>query len=202
LKRRLAKIKRQLQPLALGLIGTLKTRNKGIQTIFKALSLVSQNLPAFEFRILGEGDPAPWRLEAARHGVGDLVVFDGTLPAGEPVLNWLDNVDVYLQPSFHEGLPRALIEAMSRGCPAIASSCGGIPELLEKECLIRPGDAKHLAELLVKAATNREWQDQQAARNWRKSGEYSRDKLEARRTDFLARFAAHAAAVKRARKHI
>lgn len=200
LRTRIKRIHRQDKPLILGLIGTLKTRYKGIHTIFEAMKLARDRLPPVQFRILAGGDQGPWRAEAASYGVDGQVLFDGTLPAGEPVLNWLDNVDVYLQPSFTEGLPRALIEALSRGCPAIASTCAGIPELLDKECLIQPGDAKHLAELLIKAATSYDWQERQAARNWSEAGEYSRDKLEYRRQDFWSRFAAHAAVIKQQRK--
>ncbi len=51
----------------------------------------------------------------------------------EDVFNWLETIDIYTQPSRQEGLPRALIEAMSRGLPAFGARTAGIPELLEKE---------------------------------------------------------------------
>lgn len=189
---RLARIQSGVdQPFVLGLIGTLGTRYKGIQTVFEALSRARDALPPVQFRVLGSGDSAPWALEAKRWGVSDLVRFDGVLPAGKPVLSWLDGVDLYLQPSFKEGLPRALIEAMSRGCPAIASDCGGIPELLDRDCLIKPGDAAHLAALLVKKATDGSWQLSQAQRNWDVSSEYSAAQLGRRRADFWSQFAAY-----------
>jgi glycosyltransferase involved in cell wall biosynthesis len=172
----------------------LKTRYKGIQTVFEALGMVRHRLPRIQFRVLAGGDTGPWREEAARWGVDDLVIFDGTLSGGEPVLRWLDGIDVYLQPSFKEGLPRALIEAMTRGCPVIASTCAGIPELVEADCLIRPGDARHLGELLVRASIDCVWREQQAERNWREAGEYAQEKLDERREDFWRRFAAYAEA--------
>ncbi|MEX0729489.1 MAG: glycosyltransferase [Aquisalimonadaceae bacterium] len=195
LERRLERMaNRTDSPVVLGLIGTLRTRYKGIQTVMEALSRVRAELPPVIFRVLGGGDAGPWKEEAAKFGVDDLVVFDGTRPVGEPVLQWLDEVDLYLQPSFQEGLPRALIEAMSRACPALASTCAGIPELLEGDCLVRPGDAKSLGQLLVESVNNREWQFRQSQRNWSEAAHYSRDVLEKRRFDFLAAFAAEAAA--------
>lgn len=128
----------------LGTIGSLATKYKGIQTAISALARLRAEGLTLEYRVLGAGDPAPWRALAARAGVGDLVRFDGVLPAGEPVRRWLDDVDIYLQPSFQEGLPRATIEAMSRGCACIGSTAGGLPELLPPNRLHRPG---HVAGL-------------------------------------------------------
>jgi len=199
LDQRLSRIAREPRPLVLGLIGTLRTRFKGIQTVLAALARIRHVLPPTEFRVLGSGDSSKWKDEAAAFGVADIVRFDGTLPSGDAVLNWLDNIDVYLQPSFQEGLPRALIEAMSRGCPAIASTCAGIPELLERDNLIRPGDVKHLAELLLRSAADREWREVQARRNWSMAGEYAKDKLEVRRQRFFERFADYAAKRRSAR---
>lgn len=175
-------------PLRLGLIGTLKGRFKGIQTAFAALARARGDLPPLRLHILGGGDPAPWRAEAERLGVSDLVVFEGTLPAGEAVLRWLDSVDLYLQPSLQEGLPRALIEAMSRACPALASTVAGIPELLPADDLITPGDTAALAALLQRRATDRDWMADRARRNWAEVREYRAEVLEGRRARFWRAF--------------
>lgn len=185
--------------MVLGLIGSLHGRFKGIQTVLEALSHVRSELPPFQFRVLGVGDPAPWRALASEYGIDDAVSFDGTLPGGGPVFEWLDGIDVYLQPSLGEGLPRALVEAMSRGCPAIGSRVAGIPELLPSECLIRPGDARDLGRLLVRAAHDPAWRREQAVRNWDKATEYSRDVLEPKRREFWERFTAYAQAHNRKR---
>ena len=79
-------------------------------------------------------------------GVENQVFFDGTLPGGQPVYDWLDDLDLYLIPSLQEGLPRALVEAMSRGCPAIGAKTGGIPELLGKDCIYGRKNYKKLAK--------------------------------------------------------
>lgn len=175
-------------PLRLGLIGSLRTRVKGIQTVLAVLAQIRAELPPVSVHVLGGGDPIPWQQEAAQQGVDDLVHFDGTLLAGEPVLRWLDEIDIYLQPSLKEGLPRALIEAMSRGCPAIASTVAGIPELLPDDDLIRPGDDKRLARLLRSRMTDRDWMAARARRNWETAREYRAEVLDARRAEFWNRF--------------
>ncbi|WP_426024754.1 glycosyltransferase family 4 protein [Brevundimonas sp. TSRC1-1] len=131
-------------PLVLGTIGALQTKLKGVHVAFQALAEAKSELPPFIYRVLGEGDPAELQAQAAALGLSGDVQFDGVLPADE-VARWLDAVDVYLQPSFQEGLPRGLIEALGRGCLAAGSTAGGIPELLPPERLHKPGDAHGLA---------------------------------------------------------
>lgn len=177
------------QHCVLGHIGSLHTASKGLQTILKALAELKKSVFRVELRILGPGDAQRWRELADQYGVLELVKFQGTLPAGEPVLRWLDDVDLYMQPSFQEGLPRALIEAMSRGCPAIGSWAGDIPELLPSEFLIKPGDAKGLARLIGRFIGNADLQRQDAVRNWKTARGYSREVLEPKRRDFWARIA-------------
>lgn len=174
--------------ISLGVIGTLKSRSKGVQLLMRALARARADLPPLQLRVLGQGDLEPWRREAAELGVGDLVRFDGTLPRQDQVLRWLDTIDIYLQPSLQEGLPRALIEAMSRGCPAIASTAGGIPELLPPEDLVKPGDEFALAELLVRRIANRDWMARSATRNWERARDFDPILLDQRRERFWRTF--------------
>jgi glycosyltransferase involved in cell wall biosynthesis len=191
LESRLAKIAQPHTPLTIGLIGSLNTQSKGVQTALKALSDCRHALPAFEFRVLGEGQfQSDWQALAQRYGLENCVRFCGALPGGDPVLQWLDAVDLYIQPSFQEGLPRALVEAMSRGCPALGSTAGGIPELLSPDCLHPPGNSHHLAKLIVQASQNPTWQLAQAQRNFQIAKDYTIVHLDKVRRDFWHGFAA------------
>lgn len=169
--------------LRLGLIGRLHDRTKGVQNLLIALSAVRRSFPQLELRILGEGNLLAWAREAAELGVGDLVHFDGTL-SRDRVLGWLDDIDVYIQPSLQEGLPRALIEAMSRACPAIGSTAGGIPELLAVEDLVPSGDSAELAHMLLERVGNLAWMAASAERNWARAGNFSSAVLEPPRQRF------------------
>lgn len=190
LEQRLARIDTVgANPLRLGLIGTLRGRFKGIQTLFDALAAQKDTLPAWELHILGGGSPDPWQQVARDAGLAEHVFFDGTLPAGEAVFSWLDNIDIYLQPSLKEGLPRALVEAMSRACPAVASTVAGIPELLPPEDLMTPGNAKELADLLVRRASDQDWMRDRARRNWQEARSFRSDILAERRDGFWQQFA-------------
>lgn len=182
----------QRSTVVFGLIGSMVTRYKGIQTVLAALPSVRRVIPRLEFRLLGEGSEEPWRREAERRGVEDIVRFDGTVPPGSAVMEWLDDIDIYVQPSLQEGLPRALVEAMSRGCPALGSRRAGIPELLANECLISPGSHRELADKMIKAASDNAWREEQAQRNWATSKRYAHSLLSERRAAFWRRFAADA----------
>ncbi len=194
LERRLEAIASQRAPFAIGTIAVLTVRFKGIQTALEALGAVRDRLPPFELRVVGAGDPRPWQELAARHGVADRVSFAGVLPTDE-IGAWLDRVDLYIQPSFQEGLPRGLIEAMSRGCPALGSTAGGIPELLDVACLHAPGDARRLGELIVAAASDASWREAQARRNFKAARAYTAPALDGVRSRFWAEFADYAKAV-------
>jgi len=189
LEKRLGRIKKSHKPIVFGLIGSLYGRFKGIQTVFAALQIVRREISSVLFRILGPGEISLWRQEAKKYNVDDIVFFDGILPSGKPVMDWLDNIDIYLQPSFKEGLPRALIEAMSRGCPAIGSTCGGIRELLDETCLIKPGDYQTLAYKMIRMSTDQNWQISQARRNWEVARNFARQILDKRRKAFWEKFA-------------
>jgi len=175
--------------ITLGLIGSLSTNSKGIQTVIEALPYVRNKMKFVEFRVLGAGDQAPWVSRCKRYGVSEVVYFDGVLPAGDGVTSWLDGIDIYLQPSLKEGLPRALIEAMSRGCPAIGTRCGGIPELIDLEDTVATADVSGLARKIVDLAEDVDWQKRSVLRNWHRSKDYERTILENRRYKFWSLFA-------------
>ena len=175
------------------MIASLRVRYKGVDTALRALARCrALGRADLELRILGDGDPEPWQAHAHRLGVLEQVRFDGVRPSGDPVMAWLDGLDLYLQPSRQEGLPRSLLEAMSRGCPALGTRCGGIPELLPEEALVAPGDDRGLAERIRGAVADPAWCREQARRNWELATRFTAARLEPRRRAFWAAFAKYA----------
>ncbi len=188
LTERLASFSQLRSPFRIGLIGSLAHGQKGVDTSLEALGLIKDQLPPFQFLVLGGGDPTRWKKLANEHGVGDRTEFCGVLPSGTAVNEWLDGIDIYIQPSYIEGLPRALVEAMSRGCPALGSSAGGIPELLEPECIHQPGDSRTLAALLERAINDKGWRARHAEANFRKAAQYDHVVLDPIRRRFWLNF--------------
>jgi glycosyltransferase involved in cell wall biosynthesis len=142
------------RPPRLGTVASLTQKYKGLHLAIEAVAQLRSRGLSYSYSVLGPGDPEPWRALADHAGVGDLVSFEGTFEAGGAVREWLDGIDIHLQPSLAEGLPRATIEAMSRGIACIGSTCGGIPELLPPSQLHRRGDALGLAESIGRLAAD------------------------------------------------
>ncbi|HEX6740176.1 MAG TPA: glycosyltransferase family 4 protein [Sphingomicrobium sp.] len=174
------------EPPVLGTVASLRIRSKGVQTALAALGELRRDGLELRYRVLGGGDAAPWAALAKRHGVADLVSFDGVRPAGHGVAGWLDSIDIHLQPSFQEGLPRATVEAMSRGCACIGSTCGGIPELIPPDRLHRPGDVAGLAERIRSLATDAAALAAASRRDGELSREFRPEPLAAIRSRFLS----------------
>ena len=122
-------------------------------------------------------------------GIDDRVYFDGMVQSGGAVLEWLKGLDLYLQPSYQEGVPRATIEAMSMACPVIASTAGGIPELIHDQWLIKPGDTVRLAQLIIKMLDSPKCQYEAGLDNYINSLDYTSDVLVPRRQEFWSAFA-------------
>ncbi|MDD4873772.1 MAG: glycosyltransferase [Dehalococcoidales bacterium] len=177
------------EALVVGMIGSLFNRYKGLHVALRALRRLRDQGILLQLHVLGNGRLDIWRQEARRLGIINLLYLDGSLPSGEPVMQWLDKLDIYVQPSFQEGLPRALIEAMSRGLPALGSICGGIPELLPVECLHCPGDDKILAKQLARMVQDSSWRISQAQRNFKEAKNYYSGHLDALRDAFWCQFA-------------
>lgn len=122
--------------LILGTLAAIDVSYKGQEYVIKAIPYLEKKLNIkIEYQLVGGGDSTYLFNIAEKYNVKDKVIFKGTFPHNE-IFNWLKELDCYIQSSIVEGLPRALIEAMSQGLPCIASDCGGNPELLESEFLI------------------------------------------------------------------
>ncbi len=161
----------------LGTTAAIDVKYKGQEYVINAMKML-KDISNIRYEIVGGGDPSRLQRIAEECGVSEKVVFKGQLTHNN-VLKWLDNIDVYIQPSITEGLPRALIEAMSRGCPAIGSDVGGIPELLDQEFLFKKKDSKGLVEILKQLS--KEDLKKAAVANYTKTKEFGSDILNGNR---------------------
>lgn len=177
-------------PYRLGLIGNLDNHIKGVADLLHALRKVQDQKPGcFMFYHLGPGNQEPYKELAEQLNLTNLVQFDGMIQSGTAVLDWLGEIDLYLQPSYQEGVPRATIEAMSMACPVIASHAGGIPELINEQWLIKPGDIDRLAELIIFMLESPKHQYVAAIENHARSLDYTSDVLQPKRLNFWTAFA-------------
>jgi glycosyltransferase involved in cell wall biosynthesis len=169
-----------------GFIGSLSQMYKGPDVLLRAAALCRERGMEFETAMAGDGRYAPAMKGLARElGIEERVQFLGQLPFGEAVFQFLDSVDLFVMPSRAEGLPRALLEAMARGCPCIGSNIGGIAEVLAAEDLVPSGNARALADKIVEVAGDPERMKRMGARNLEKAGEFNPEKLKEVRRAFF-----------------
>ena len=187
LSRRLEKIRMAGAKVVIGTIANLDLRYKGVDTAIKAAALLKAGGMDVEYRIVGEGAAEPHRVLAQGLGIESSLVFEGK-KRHEDVFAWFDAIDLYVLPSMTEGLPRSLIEAMSRACPAVGTTVGGIPELLEPAVLTSPGNAEGLAATIVALAPDAAMMMHQARRNHAEAKRFEKNLLEGRRRAFLSAF--------------
>lgn len=170
----------------LGILASIAVKYKGYDVAIEALHQLKARRPElkFQFLIAGGGSPEHVNSLITQYGMENEVKLLGQLAPGSEVFDYLDDLDVYLQPSLTEGLPRSVIEAMSRGCPVLASSAGGIPELLDDSFLHKPGNAKELSITIEKLLSELQLRVKAAKENFEKSKEYTDKILSQRRLDF------------------
>lgn len=189
LENRLRKIAQMEGKIVLGTAANVDIRYKGQQFVIAALGrLKTEGFSNFEYQILGAGDQTYLRHITRKYGVEEQVHFLGSYPH-EKVYNWLKNdLDVYIQPSLQEGLPRAVIEAMSVGVPCVGSNVAGIPELLDPEWVFnRKGDKpKEIAELLKRI--NKKRLEKQAKRSFEVAFQYDYSILLEKRFEILEQY--------------
>jgi glycosyltransferase involved in cell wall biosynthesis len=172
-------------PIIIGTTAAVNVKYKGQQYIINAIAKLNKEGYNFEYQLVGSGDNSYLRALAEKYGIPDKVKFLGVMRHGD-VLEWLDTIDVYAQPSKQEGLPRALIEAMSRGCPAIGSTTAGIPELLCDSMIFRNGNVNEICDKL-KFLINNNMEDQ-AKINFEKAKEYNSEIIEERRLSLFIKY--------------
>jgi glycosyltransferase involved in cell wall biosynthesis len=169
----------------LGFIGTLEQTYKGADVLLRGLASCARQGITLTCDLAGEGSlRGQYESLASQLGLGSTVRFLGRLPADEAIYRFLDSVDLFVMPSLTEGLPRAMVEAMARGCPAIGSRVGGIPELLSEECLFPAGDHERLAQMLL-SKLNSEELCRMARMNLATAGHYAPTLMAEKHMEFL-----------------
>ena len=148
---RLNTLRSPREPATLLFLGRLEKR-KGIYQLLEAIAKLSPSFP--QIRLLAGGDG---RLEnVAEHarqlGIQDRITLLGWVQ-GSQKEDLLARATLFVLPSYKEGLPMGLLEAMAAGLPVVATTVGGIPDAVEdgvEGLLVSPGDVDALCAAIEK----------------------------------------------------
>jgi glycosyltransferase involved in cell wall biosynthesis len=123
---------------------------KGVFDLLRAFGQVQAELPTLRLLLGGEGDREALMRVAREVGVADKVELLGWV-VGAAKDDWLDRCDIFALPSWFEGLPVSMLEAMAAGQAVLVSNVGSIPEVIrhgENGWLVPPRQPAALAQAL------------------------------------------------------
>ena len=149
------KIKKKLKDKRnlIGYIGRLSPE-KGVLNFAKAIPLILKERDDLEFLIGGDGQLRD-KIERYLEGenLNDKVKLPGWIPR-EEFLTYLNELKLFVLPSYTEGLPHTLLEAMACGTPVLATPVGAIPDVIkdgETGFIMENNSPECIAENIVRA---------------------------------------------------
>jgi glycosyltransferase involved in cell wall biosynthesis len=126
-------------------VGNLSER-KGVSDLLQALALPGFDTTRLEVCLAGGGDMQAYQAKARALGIDRFVRFEGW--SDQPkVARLMARADVLVLPSYDEGLPLVILEALANGVAVVCSPVGEIPSVLTHDvnaCFVRPGDVAGL----------------------------------------------------------
>ncbi|HEX8499781.1 MAG TPA: glycosyltransferase family 4 protein [Pyrinomonadaceae bacterium] len=128
---------------------------KGPLQLVEGFAVAHRARPSVELSIAGEGSQRQPVLAALRrHGLTEKCRLVGTYTTLAGRSRFMREVDVFVHPSFTEGTPNVVIEAMAHGLPVVATAVGGLPDFVTEEVglLVPPGDEHALGEAMGRLA--------------------------------------------------
>jgi glycosyltransferase involved in cell wall biosynthesis len=137
------------EPATILFLGRLGQR-KGTWDLLAAVARIAADHPRLRLCLGGDGEIAMARREARRLGLDVVVETPGWLGPQEKA-DRLARATVYVLPSYSEGLPMSVLEAMSAGLPVVTTPVGGLTDVVEdgkQGLLVEPGNVAQLADAL------------------------------------------------------
>jgi teichuronic acid biosynthesis glycosyltransferase TuaC len=144
---------------------------KGVIELVRACAQVAQLFPLLQLVMVGEGPAKSAIMQAAAQaGISGRLRLVPPCSSAQ-VARWMAASDVFALPSYNEGCPNVVLEALRCGRPVVATRVGGVPEIVTRETgiLVPPRDIGALASA-VAHSLSRSWNPEQIAamncRSW------------------------------------
>lgn len=123
--------------------------SKGVDDLLEAFALVSKKT-VIELDVVGGGNIEPYINKIRQLNISSLVEFSGSVSHDESIQK-LRSADIMVLPSYQEGLPMVILEAMACNTAIITTNVGGIPDVINDRfngLMFPPGDIIKLADLI------------------------------------------------------
>jgi glycosyltransferase involved in cell wall biosynthesis len=123
---------------------------KGLRELVEAAAALRSARPRLQVYLVGEGPDRPIIEQAIRSkaAAGYIHALPGC--SFDDVATWMAAADLVTLPSYMEGCPNVVLEALACGRPVVATNVGGIPKIMSEECgrLVPPRDSTALVQAL------------------------------------------------------
>src|ERR1044072_5167535 len=132
---------------------------KGPKVLMEAFAAACEHVPGVRLKVAGEGSERKELAAMARSlGLADHYDYRGIYHSPEQRATFMPNLVFFVMPSFTEGTPNSIVEAMANAKPIIASAVGGVPDMIDQDSgiLVPPGDPRALAKAMIVLAGNPE----------------------------------------------
>ncbi len=146
------KLRHRKKIVFLGEIG----KRKGAYDLIEAIRILNDNGFSLQCVLCGDGETEKLRKEVEKKNLSSFISIPGWVD-DEEKLKLLREAYIYILPSYHEGMPMSILEAMGTGLPVISTPVGGIPEVVEdgyNGFLVPPGRPDALARRIRKLYEN------------------------------------------------
>ena len=159
----------KISPLSLGYLGRI-TKTKGMEYLLKACNILKERNIPFCLKLAGTEEVKGEFLPKFRKTLGNNFEYCG-LVSGKEKDNFLKSMDLFVMPTFFEGLPMSLLECMAYGVVPIITPVGSIPTVITDQhngLFINVKDAESIAEAVCFLHTHRELLEQmsKSSRNY------------------------------------
>jgi glycosyltransferase involved in cell wall biosynthesis len=151
---------------------------KGIVELLEAFASLASRRPKLRLVYVGDGPGGEQlRRKAKDLALEDRIILIGACPSHK-VAQWLAAASVLALPSYNEGYPNVVIEALSCGRPVIATNVGGILELVNEKSgiLVAPRDSRALADA-IETAMERNWDERSISEQFHRGWDEAADEM-------------------------
>lgn len=136
---------------------------KGTMVLMEAFGRAFRECKNVALNIAGDGSQRQKIATRAKAmDVASRYRYHGVYTHPEDCRNFMESLDVFVMPSFSEGTPNSIVEAMACAKPIIASDVGGIPDMIGEDSgiLVPPGDITALTEAMLRLARDPQLREQ------------------------------------------
>ncbi len=145
-------------------------QRKGYYDLIEAIPKIIEKFPKYKFSFCGNGEVEQIKERLIEKQINDNVELTGWL-SKKQIFQKLKSSSIYVLPTYNEGMPLAILEAMSFGLPIITTKVGAIPSLInenENGIFVRPGNIAEISNALINLIDNEELRMQISNNNYQK----------------------------------